>query len=265
MSLAEKRMLKGLFILTALLAVFPTVAACANNVCTTDFAPITARGKMLEAYDQAAWHATDAVQAAKPTEGSVVRYIAEETDAGWVVAFGKLNGSRDRFLIAYLATQGSTPKDFSVKKNDPPVEDTGFFLFAARAIDMALADFKGNGQQYNVYVVPAVEGQLYVYLEPAQTTNDVIPLGGDVRYLMSADGSTIIETHRMHASILERHSPPPGVKAAAGYHTHVLTDAPEDSDVFYVLRQPAPLPEYIGTIHKCLYVINADGTILTGK
>lgn len=220
---------------------------------------------MLEAYDQAAWHATDAVRAAKPARGSVTRYIAQKTDTGWTVAFGKLNASRDRFLIAYLATQDQAPTDFSIKQNDPPIEDSGFFLFAARSIDTGLADFKGNGQQYNVYVLPADEARLYVYVEPAQTANDVIPLGGDVRYLMSPDGSTILETHRMHISIVQRHSPAPGTRAVAGYHTHVLSDAPEDSDVFYVLRQSQPLPEYVGTIHKCLYVINADGTIVTRK
>ena len=113
--------------LVLVLATFASSVAYAKNHCATDFSSITARGRMLEAYDVAAWHATDAVQATNPAQGGVVRYIAQKVDSGWVVAFGKLDETRDRFLIAYLATQGSRETDFSVKKNDPPAEDTGFF------------------------------------------------------------------------------------------------------------------------------------------
>lgn len=256
---------KAVFSLTVLLVALARTAVGAGNVCTTDFAPIIARGRTLEAYDVAAWHATDAVQATKPTEGSVVRYIAQQTNAGWVVAFGKLNAQRDRFLIAYLATQGSTTTEFSVKKNNPSTEDTGFYLFAARAIDTALAAFKPEHHAYNIFVLPTDSGQMYVYLEPAETVTGITPLGGDARYLVSADGLVIVEARRMHNSIIEKARPSDGAKIAAGYHTHVLSDIPEDGDVFYVLRQQHPVPEYIGTVHKCLYVINADGVILTGK
>ena len=69
---------------------------------------VTARGRALYEYDQAAWHATDAVQAMHPPDQSVGRYIARKSDTGWTVAFGHLNDQRDRFLIGYEATQGAT-------------------------------------------------------------------------------------------------------------------------------------------------------------
>ena len=115
-----------------------------------------------------------------------------------------------------------------------------------------------------MFVLPADSGQLYVYLEPAQTQTGVVPLGGDARYLISADGLSIIEAHRMHNSILEKRPAAPGVKEVAGYRAHVLSDVPEDGDVFYVLRQHPPLPEYVGSA-KCTYVVNADGTIANVK
>jgi hypothetical protein len=52
---------------------------------------------------------------------------------------------------------------------------------------------------------------------------------------------------------------------ASGYHTHVLSLTPEDSDVFYVLTRKPSIPEYVGTLDKKIYVIQPDGTILLGK
>ena len=45
-----------------------------------ELAAITDRGRDLAGYDAAAWHASDAVQAKQPKEGSVVRYIARKID-----------------------------------------------------------------------------------------------------------------------------------------------------------------------------------------
>src|SRR5260370_39715136 len=95
-----------------------------------ELAQITERGRHLAQYDVAVWYASDAVVATKPTEGAVARYIAKKDGDTWTVMFGRLNEQRDRFLIAYEATQGTSPKEFTVKKNDPPKEDTGFFLFS---------------------------------------------------------------------------------------------------------------------------------------
>src|SRR5260370_3815902 len=168
-----------------------------------ELAQITERGRQLAQYDVAVWYASDAVVATKPTEGSVARYIAEKDGATWTVMFGRLNDKRDKFLIAYEATQSDNPKEFTVKKDDPPKEDTGFFLFAAKAIETSLADFKGATRPYNVAVLPAKSNQIYVHACPAQTKEGVFPLGGDTRYLVSADGSKIQEKRQLHISIIE--------------------------------------------------------------
>lgn len=239
----------------------PLLAQKAKPLSDSELAEITARGRMLAAYDNASWHATDAVVALKPANGIVRRYIARKTDAGWVVDFGRLNETKDAFLIAYEATQGSNPQQFTVKTYDPPQKDTGFFYIAAKAIEVSLQNFHAEQRPYNAYVLPMDSGQLYIYVLPAQTVANVYPLGGDVRYLVSADGSTIIETRQLHKTILEKkHSLPAGTTQAAGYHTHVLSDVPEDSDVFHVLRQETPLPEYVGSKNG-IYVVETDGTI----
>jgi len=134
-----------------LVLLIASIAAQAQTERTTpaseaELAQITERGRNLAAYDVAAWYATDAVMPLKPVEGSVVRYIAKRTGAGWTVAFGRLNDARDKFLISYEAVQGSTPKEFKATKVEPLKEDVEFFLFAARALDTTLADFKGEAR-----------------------------------------------------------------------------------------------------------------------
>ena len=247
---------------TLLLLLLASIAASAQTQRTTpgteaELAQITERGKNLAAYDFAAWHASDAVRALQPAEGSVVRYIAKRTDTGWTVAFGRLNENRDKFLISYEATQGSTPEEFKAAKHGPPKEDEGFFLFAARAIDTAVADFKGEARPYNVAVLPAPSNQLYVYVLPAQTKSRVYPLGGDVRFLVSADGLKIIEKRQMHKAIIEFTT---AENTKAGFHIAVMDEIPEDTDVFHVLVRKPSVPQLIAT-SLFVYQIEPDGKI----
>ena len=235
-----------------------------------ELAAISERGRMLEEYDQAAWHATDMVQTANPKTVDGKHYLARKENGRWTVVFGALNGDKSKFLISYEAQQLANPKDFAVRKDDPAKEDTGFYLFAARALEVALADFGSVSRPYNAAVLPAThsevtngEGLLYVYLYPGQTKAGIFPLGGDFRYLISADGTKILVKRQLHKIILEP-TPTKGKKLAAGYHTHVLTDQPEDTDVLHVLQQDPPVPEIIATTHF-LYQVAADGSIGFGK
>lgn len=228
---------------------------------------VTARGRALYEYDRAAWHATDAVQAVHPPDQLVGRYLALKSDKGWTVVFGHLNEQRDRFLIGYEATQGATLEEFTVKKLEPPREDTAFYLAAAKAFDTARQDFQGEKRPYNIAVLPAPSDQLYVYVVPAQTKTEIFPLGGDVRYLMTADGGTVVEKRQLHKSIIEAdpRSIPMGTMNAVGYHTHVLSDVPEDTDVFHVLARRPQRPEIIVTRNKKMYEISVDGVIREDK
>ncbi len=257
MKVARGGIATALFCLSAVLA-------SAQVASDSELAGITSRGRLLYEYDQAAWHATDAVRAANPPKELLGRYVAKKTDAGWVVAFGRLNESKDVFLIAAMATQGATLQQFAVKQMEEPQADSGFFLAAAHAIDLAISAYHGiaPGRSYNASVLPATDGRLYVYLEPAQTDADgeYFPLGADVRYTVSADGVNIVETRQMHKSIIRKADIPEGAKLTAGYHTHILSEIPEDSDVFCVLSRKPLMPEYVGS-QTAIYVVNTDGTI----
>lgn len=249
-------------VLVALAIVFFTSVAVGQRTAPApkvELERITERGRQLAEYDVAAWHATDAVLELKPEESNVSRYIARKADSKWTVVFGRQNEKRDRFLIAYEATQGLSPTEFAVKKYQPPKEDTEFYSTAAKAIDVSLADFRGENRPYNVAALPADANQIYVYVLPAQTKADVYPLGGDVRYLVSQDGSRIIGKRQLHKAIIE-FSSSEDQQMVAGFQTAVLDDVPEDTDVFLVLTRKPSVPQYIGT-RKYVYRIEVDGTV----
>lgn len=257
-----KRIVVALFLLCSC-ALLAQKAERENKVPSpADLQAIAARGRRLAEYDVAAWHATDVIQDLNPVKGSTRYYIAKKTDSGWVVVFGRLNDAHDKFLTLYEAAQGTRPDFFTDKKYDPPRESTDFYLSAAKAFDSALKDLGAVSRPYNAYAIPSEGGQLYVYLLPAQTENGTYPLGGDVRYTFTTDGGSMLEKRQMHKSILEF-----AIKkdTVSGYHIHVLSLTPEDSDVFYVLTRKPSIPEYVGMLNKKIYVIQTDGTILLGK
>jgi hypothetical protein len=250
-------------ILLVPLALYARKAEQENRVPTAaDLQAITARGKLLAEYDVAAWHATDVVQDLKPEKGATRYYIASKTDRGWVVVFGRLNDAHDKFLTVYQASEGTKPEFFTAKEFDPPQESADFYLYAAKAFGAALKDLGAVNRPYNAYAIPSENGQLYVYLLPAPTDERPHPLGGDVRYTFTADGTTMLVKRQMHKTVLDTTY---GEKTVAGYHVHVLTLSPEDSDVFFVLSRKPRIPEYVGTQDKKIYVIQTDGTILLGK
>jgi hypothetical protein len=128
-------------------------------------------------------------------------------------------------------------------------------------MDAARSAFGKQSRPYNSAVLRQPDGEYFVYFYPASTDLAVLPMGGDVRYLVSEDGKTIVDKRQLHASIREENSKgKEGVTTEAAYHTHVLSDVPEDTDVMYVLMRHPPIPEYVAS-KRYTYVIGADGSI----
>ena len=90
-----------------------------------------------------------------------------------------------------------------------------------------------EGYAYNVAVLPNDDGTLYVYLYPAQAKLSVYPVGGDTRYTISADGTKVLETHRMHKNVLFARTASPigpnGGRLVANVFKEVLADVPQDT------------------------------------
>ena len=253
---------RGLPCILAAVGLFFTVAeaAASSKPAEAELAAITARGVLLAEYDTAAWQATDAVKAAHPVKGRMGRYIGRKTEAGWIVDFGRLNETGDKFLVSYEAVQTAGLSKYEVKGFDPAKEDTGWNLEAAKGIENAVRDFRAADRPYNIAVLPAEHESIYVYLYPAQVKEGVYPIGADARYRVSADGTEIIEKRQMHKAVIESvPSSAPG-RVAGGYHTHILSDLPEDTDVLLVLIRHPRVPEMVGA-GKYMFTIEINGKI----
>jgi hypothetical protein len=144
----------------------------------------------------------------------------------------------------------------------PTVLDTGYYVRAARALDLAKRDFGKQSRPYNSVVLPIVgTGEWFVYLVPAPTRTGYWPLGADVRYQITPDGRSLLAKRRLHNTVLEYGPPKLGVdRPAAGYHSAVLADEPEDTDVFLVLTRRPQVPEYIVSA-SYYFRIDTDGRI----
>jgi len=248
---------------TVLLNLLLTVGLFAQRTTppsSTELSAITERGRYLYSYDEAAWHSTDAIVATKPTKDSFESYVGQKVGDKWTVVYGKLNEKHDGYLIVYEAVQGESLTEFGIKKIDPPKETKGFYLAAALALELARTDFGKTNRPYNTAVLPGPSDQLYVYILPAQTVTGIFPLGADVRYLISSDGKRIAEKRQLHKSVIE-FQVPKDINPETGYHTAVLDDIPEDTDVFHVLTRSPKIPELIVT-NKYVYQVKPDGAIV---
>jgi len=229
-------------------------------------AAITQRGLLIWQYDYVATAATDSVMARRPAPELLQGYVARRRGDRWDVAFGRPSAGRDTFYVTFeVRQQENDPDAFEVAPLSPARADTGYYARAMRAIALATADFGRQNRPYNPVVLERPNGLLWVYLIPAQLRVGVYPLGADVRYLVTADGKSILAKRRLHNELLERGGTPPraGATLEAGMHTAVLDDIPEDTDVFHVLARQPEVPEYIVT-ESFIYRVETNGQIRVG-
>ena len=97
---------------------------------------ISARGRVLAEYDQAAWHGTDAVLALRPDPKLVGGYLARRrADGLWEVVFGKPDAQANAFVIAYRAVQRSAgDTSYLASVVSPHESDTEWYARAAKTL-----------------------------------------------------------------------------------------------------------------------------------
>jgi hypothetical protein len=228
---------------------------------------ISARGRALAGYQRASWTASMQLLAKNTDPWKVQRYVAYHADSGWVVAFGRLNASRDTFYVSHIgipAAVNGTRVDslFEFETFAEPGPDTDFLVRAAKAMDNAVLALGATARPYSAAAIPADNDDWFVYLTPAADAANVWPHGDDVRYRVSADGERILETRRMHKGLIEEAVTARSDEArlAVGRYRTALRDEPEDSDVFHVLVRHPRAPQVVVTRHF-QYLIGVDGSI----
>ncbi|MFL5640704.1 MAG: hypothetical protein ACJ78M_15140, partial [Gemmatimonadaceae bacterium] len=135
--------------------------------------------------------------------------------------------------------------------------DTDFLVRAARAMDLAVMTLGPTRRPYSAAALPNENGDWLVYLTPSADVANTWPLGDDVRYRVTAEGSRILETRRMHVGMVESKDQ---ARLTAGKQRKAVQDLPEDSDVFHVLIGRPPVARVVVTARH-QYVIGVDGSI----
>jgi hypothetical protein len=92
---------------TVVLLVFPVTVRAQHAPTQTELDSISARGRALAAYQHAAWTASTQLIAKNPHLETVQRYVVYHADSGWVVAFGRMNSSRDTFYVSNIGIPAS--------------------------------------------------------------------------------------------------------------------------------------------------------------
>ena len=225
---------------------------------------VTGRGRALAGYQRAAWIASAQLVATNPDPWKVQRYVAYHADSGWVVAFGRMNAQRDTFYVSHIGVPAAVNGQrvdslFEFETFAQPGADTDFLVRAAKAMDLAVLTHGATSRPYAAAAIPDDNGQWLVYLTPSADVANVWPLGDDVRYRVSADGTRLLETRRMHAGMVDTESEV-STQLTSRRTGRPLHDLPEDSDVFHVLMSRQPRPTSVATRHFN-YLIDADGSI----
>ncbi len=252
-----------LFVVSAAILLAPPKPA--EPASKEELAEVSRRGKEIALYDRILKGASTELARSNFSADGALRHLPRKTEDGWVVAFGRLNDRRDKFLVGLEAFSDKNGKSFEVKRYSDPKRDQGYYFSAALAMDLCQEDFLENLQKetrpYNVLVLPADNGRLWVYYLATRANSDFWPLGGDVRYLVSDDGKSILEKRQMHKGLLNLPAPEASKNSKTmGFHTHLLAEAPEDSDVYYVLWRKPSAGERIET-PSFVYEIDPQGSI----
>lgn len=235
-----------------------TAGIAAQPAAADRLSQISARGRLLAEYDDACWKATDALAATSPARGAR-RFFARKVGNTWWVVFGRPSPDRRTFAVEYEATWApGTQRAFGRKIDPPRMETNSDWLNYSRALDTVLPAYKPPTSGINYAILPAPNGY-YVYFYPGSTEQGTYLLGGDNRYLVSRDLSKILEARTLHKSIIP-YSAEPGKTIALGYHTAIMDNLPEDTDVFHVLQRRPAVPELVVT-RDYVYKIFNNGTI----
>lgn len=227
----------------------------------SDLRSIETLGRELFDYDQACWIASDSVMASNPDQSMMETFAAYEENNLWKVGFGKVTRNADAFLLAYEAVYDPQTRQCKVTSYRTPLMDTGFYLKAVKALEKMFEVVSAANPPYNFAVLPKGPDSLYLYFYPAQTSYNTYRFGGDTRYTYSIEKNTILDTLKLHNSILNM----PYVKdktqdIKATISTAIATDMPAETDILYVLSRKFPA-EHNVIAQDWVFVISPEGKI----
>jgi len=238
-------MLKRLLVAIA----FTTFAAAAHAQTPEQQAAVeraAAVGWDLYEHDQAAWHGTDAMLAdvSDPNAEGFRGYITERTPEGVQLLF--IKGEDGHLTAAYRALW----RDGALREHgriNQPLTEAQARIFRARQIATSVSPPQQCAPQYNTVTLPrAAPGpdgaDIDVYLMPAMTSNEDVPLGGHFRLAIDSTAGQVREIARFTNGCITLRR---GERNVALFITQLLGDTPTEVHVFESLT--VSLPIYVST------------------
>lgn len=201
------------------------------------------RGRLIFEKDRAAWVATDHFLAESEiaSDGAVLGWVTEETDDGQLaVSFLALEDDKIGVRYAVSTRNGVVlPETSEVLSPVRSMTDKQRLMFNARSIALS-SEFVACASNYNIVVLESDEPTKFlVYLLPAQTNLNQVPLGGHHRFLIEAEpdlsGTTenaILDQRAFTKSCLVLPKLP---GAIAVFTTHITAPYPEEPHIYYSL------------------------------
>ncbi|MGY4395108.1 hypothetical protein ACVWZA_000269 [Sphingomonas sp. UYAg733] len=223
---------------------------------TADLATVAARGAEIYAFDQAAWHTTDAMLARKLPQ-DVMRAIR-----GWVV-----EPVGDLLTVTYYGLRNTTPyaiyvadyRDGKVVTDRMP-DATGDRSLSARALRMAAAHDVAAAQPFgacverpfNTVTLPPRLGSdiIPVYLLTPMMKRDAYPAGGHHEVDIGPDGK-LLAVRDFSKSCLTLDSPD---DTKGLWMTHLLDPHPTEMHVYLSLWSGQTM--FVGTPDDAVWNVN---------
>jgi hypothetical protein len=264
----------GLFI-AALVALVSTATPGCKRERSTDqpealdpaelapaLAEVTVLGREIHRRDMFAWWASDAaVPQLTAADAEVLRVWVLDAD--------------DPSLIHFVAELDDTPRSLlrvrCIEANNctverpaepPPLSERNAAQLHAIATASQHASFEPTSERYNQVVIPTADSRWAVYLIAATTDPNLVMLGRHYRFLVSADGASVVEWRAFSKTALALELHPAGMPEGASLEalvvSHLLDPIPTELHVWAALNYRTKLGVMTGST---LWMIDVDGSI----
>jgi hypothetical protein len=221
-------------------------------------------GQVLFEHDSVGARATDAViRKVHNIDARVRGWIETKQGEGWLVSFLTTDNGTTNLLyrVTFSSFLDPDPK-VEVREQPEPVDETTARMFAARETAKN-QNIQFCSKNYNTVVLPAIElGRegWVVYLLAATTEPGVIVSGGHHRFIISPDGTTVVDHFQFTKACLTIPAPnetKDGGKVTGTMVTHLTSETPTEVHVFLSLLHH--LPFYVGVaVPRALWEVNGS-------
>ena len=251
--------------LALLLAVAaPAVPAAAQSSPDAQAAANMARGDLLYAYDQSAWHVTDAALKAIPkaSMNALRGYVVTPAPGGYRTTFyGGEPGNHFRVYTAIWSNRSIVQPELLAADKRVPVTADEDRMIAAKSFALSnLKDLQrcSNGK-LNSAVVPGATPQdpVSVYIMTPSTRPNAIPMGGHHR--IDVKDGAVVSSRNFTNSCIELEKPPASKakgQPVAMVISHLLDPVPTEIHAFAV--HSVGLPMYVVMPDGGMYSVQLD-------